>query len=187
METNSPLGLSVGAACLEKSLDQMLKGMFGTPRDFAFLTQIVPAARREGDITHERKGHIFSFSPFISIFKCKTIVEVSRAGFRLFCDNVCLAQVWFCLSICGCLLPCCMLILYAAVLSLLSFHTRSSFTDTGIVRWLVKSKFSSMPISPETLLVLQEGKGLCFCVCELKSGRILYYKSGFFSPHIFMS
>lgn len=85
----------VRRSCLfGKSLDQMLEDMFGTPRDYAFLTQIVPAAWREGDVTHEHMGHLFFFS-LISIFKCKRIVEVSKAGFRLFCHNVCLAQVCF--------------------------------------------------------------------------------------------
>lgn len=59
MEADSPPGLWVGATCLGKSLDQMLKDMSVTPGDFALLTQIVPAAQREGDITHERKGHLF--------------------------------------------------------------------------------------------------------------------------------
>lgn len=59
MEDDSPPALWVGATCLGKSLDQMLKEKSGTPGDFAFLTQIVPAAQKECDITHEHKGHVF--------------------------------------------------------------------------------------------------------------------------------
>lgn len=88
MDADSPPGLWVGATCLGKSLDQMLKDTSVTPGDFALLTQIVPAAQREGDITREHKGHLFFL---ISIFKCKTIVEATRAVFSLFCDNICLA------------------------------------------------------------------------------------------------
>ena len=58
----------VGGSLLsgEVFIRSMLKDTSVAPGDFAFLTQIVPAARREGGITREHKGHLFFFFSLFS-------------------------------------------------------------------------------------------------------------------------